>query len=168
MSRDDIKNSETNNDDIDALLATLPKELAPQNDLWPQIQSQLTPRQQAEKRWQPFAVAASVVALAVSLSANVVLLGGQAYATHEQTPEKANDMLLASYSPIGGEACINNVATQGDLRVIRENLLIVQTALAQIDSLLQQAPNDAQLQRQQQHLAQQQTRLLGKINTLTL
>jgi len=51
---------------LDALLAGLPRELPPENDLWPGIAAQLEPRR-APRRWLPLAAAAVLLVVSSSL-----------------------------------------------------------------------------------------------------
>ena len=165
----DSENDKTAEQKLDQVLASLAREQQPEHDLWPGIAAQIAPARESS-RFSPWLQVATVAALAVSVAMNVLMW--------QQSPTASGAQLAnqtASTSPGGlmntaylDDQQLQRQLTTGDLMIIRENLLLVQSALQQIDSILVGQPNNPELLKQRDHLAGQQMRLLNKINTLTL
>lgn len=130
-------------------LNTLPRELAPERDLWPEIAQHIsTP---ARQRWLPTAVAASVLVSAMSAvftwqlyqqrAADAALANSQQLLQQIESPYQLARTSYAEQWP----ALKTNLDPETAATVER-NLQIIRTAHEQLAKALNKQPNDPALQ----------------------
>jgi hypothetical protein len=165
--------------ELESLLAlreearSLPREIAPRRDLWPEIQARLQPRAPAGKvievdfraaarrpawhRWARMA-AAAVVLVALSSSITAYLLGGRGGTTFVRVPvPMGQPTALAAFHPTEQEYIGTLEALQGELTArrgelapqtvatIEENLRIIDRAIRETRAALEADPGNADL-----------------------
>ncbi|WP_317933465.1 hypothetical protein [Halioxenophilus sp. WMMB6] len=154
---------------LDQLLAKLPSQLAPQNDLWPEIQARI-PSHSGPGWWRNTSLAASLLVGVLGLAS--------ALFSQLQNQELRQQLAGAEYQPAHTDTALatqtvsyqmaQSCAQAQQQIVIRENLAIIEAALAQIQNALKTAPNDPVLNRQFLDLSKQQINLLNRANTTAL
>lgn len=155
-------------DRLDAELRALPRELAPDRDLWPEIAGRIVSRRRG---WVPMAAAASVL-----MSAVAALFAWQAY----RTAWTANDAMAAAsiaqieesyrFARHDFEADWNTrrqVLDPEVVAVIDRNLEIIRGAQRDIDQALRRSPADPALNALLQSTLAREIELYRKARDLT-
>lgn len=157
---------------LDTMLAKLNDRVEPENDLWPEIKRQLP--QKSVAWWQ------STPAIAASFLAAVLAIGSAGvsqYQNQQLQHQLANlsqpaanapgtsAMMPVAYQPDAGQ---ENCAAMGPGQVIQQNLVIIQSAINEIHSALEQSPNNAALNQRLLDLSAQQVNLINRANAISL
>jgi hypothetical protein len=153
---------------LDALLEQLPKSIEPEDDLWPGIAAKLAPKAPARNAPFRYSIAASFI---------VGILGiGLAVTSQWQNQQLKAQITELEDQPTAASAFRTvNVAQEqacppaesGQL-VIQENLVIIESALKQIENALKNAPGDPVLNKRYLDLSKQQMNLIHRANTIAL
>ncbi|GAB2189532.1 hypothetical protein [Sessilibacter sp. MAH2] len=166
------KDSHISDDLLDAKLAQLKsRRLEPSTDLWPEIHAKLPIKQQVAWWAKPqLAVAASFLVCAISLIYSLqVSQINESLSTElaeiKSAPATVNNSFISPVSYTEIESCSENTQEQV---VIRENLAIIEMALAQIRNALKEAPDDPSLNKKLLDLSKQQINLVNRANTIAL
>ncbi len=161
-----------NDNQLDAKLAQLSHRIEPENDLWPEIASQLPTKTGAW--WQGnSAVAASLLGglLGIGLAGVTQFENSQLRQTLAATTsaaaissQSASMMPVAMSASSNDELCLQPSQSQ----VIQHNLAIIQSAINEINTALEQSPNNAALNKRLLDLSKQQVNLINRANAISL
>ncbi len=151
-------NNETE-DKLMAQAAQLSTEIAPERDLWPDIAAAIeTPRRRSS--WMPYLAQAAAVVLLVGASSSITYVLTKGGTTI--SPVIATMGLDAEFRSFGSQFgqgfqnARNNLAAQMDLELdrvspevraeVEENLAVIRSAITEINSALEDEPNNVLLQ----------------------
>lgn len=176
-----MTHDDENTASLDERLRRLPREVAPARDLWPSIQARLHVQQRPApaarwSSWQMFAVAASVVMVAV-LAASLYHRGGPG-----QPDERPREALVSPFGPghqLGSayQAARAGLADDLDRRLaaldpaaratVVENLETIRRAVAEINAALGEDPASVLLQHQLLAAYQDELSVLANLQRVT-
>ena len=146
--------------DLLAAAASLPLELPPARDLWPELAQKLRPAPPVP-RWRFAALAAAALLLAGISSGLTAWWLQPAPDPWRQDLSQATATLAATLDARRGELDPETV------RVIEENLQIIDSAIAEIEAALAQNPDDPRLEAALLAAWNQRLRLLVDANRIT-
>ena len=166
---------------LQSLISSLPKQIKPENNLWPDIRRQIDPVQPLftqEKsaptvtkiHWMNWAIAASILFCFVSifyagnLSVENRLLREQLAQT--MSPSQLIPS-IENYDLIAESVTDKGCYVSEEQATIRENLAIIHMALEQIQAYLKQAPDNQSLNRKYLALSEQKHILSNQLSTLS-
>ncbi len=161
-----------NIDDLELLrqLKSLPKNVLPKRDLWPNIEAKLHVQPSRLNRWLSFAVAASLL---VSAGLTLFLLKTQQQVNLLQQQVVANqgsDMLqveqqyqLAKASMLAELAESNAFASESSRAALAKQLDLIDAAITQIKQAMQAEPNNPYLAQMLINTYQQQLSMLEQL-----
>jgi len=164
--------------ELDARLGQLSPRIEPENDLWAGIAGQL-PEQHSPWRRGQMSIAASLLVglLGLGLAGysqwqNQQLRHELASSTPSSQPHNSA-MVPVTYSSENNRSENNygesNSCVQPDeFQVIQHNLAIIQSAMSEINSALEQAPNNPALNKRLLDLSKQQINLVNRANAIAL
>ncbi|BFM08048.1 hypothetical protein [Halioxenophilus aromaticivorans] len=163
-----------NDSELDAKLATLSARIEPENELWPQIAAQI--HVPARPWWQAgSAVAASLLVGVLGITAALFTglqnqhLRGEIAANFD-VRQQNTAMMPASYTAANAATTplIDQCLQPSQAQVIEQNLGIIQSAINEINSALEQAPNNPALNKRLLDLSKQQVNLINRANAISL
>lgn len=159
----------------------LATEIAPERDLWPDIEATIT--RPARSAWMPYLAQAAAVAL---------LVGASSFITWEltRTPVSVSPVVTTAsfdsdFVSFGDEQKLstrfedarNDLATKLDLQLdrlspdarveVEENLAVIRDAVEQIKKALEAEPNNSYLQEMLVNAYREELALMGQVSGLT-
>ena len=154
---------------LQQMLDDLPVGIEPETDLWPGVQRQLQSQPGRRSPWMGTALAASVLVSVLSVAFSSQLYSDrQALETQIAAINAKPSQSLLQPVSLGGADYSGQCSESGDQRVLRENIAIIQAALNQIQTGLQQQPGNPQLNGKLLDLSKQQAELVNRISTVSL
>ena len=166
---------------VDAALASLPRELRPARDLWPDIESRLEPRgRRGTWAWQA-AAAIALVAVSSLITANLVRRADTPVA-RTSTPEQPAQVTKAAFGPsysLNAEYDTARRQLAADLeqrlaslppsarQKLQANLAELHRAAAEINAALARQPGDPLLEELLLNTYQDELGVLASVNQLT-
>lgn len=120
----------------------------PERDLWPDIESKLSPKAKAKYNWMPYALAASVLLAFISVSFNGYLLTQTKpvlTASNTNISDIERPYILARTALLEEIVTNENQLSPEMREVLDVNLEIIDKALYEIRQELEVNPNDAYL-----------------------
>jgi hypothetical protein len=166
---------------VDAALASLPRELRPARDLWPDIESRLEPRgRRGAWAWQA-AAAIALVAVSSLITANLVRRADTPVA-RTSTPEQPAQVTKAAFGPsysLNAEYDTARRQLAADLeqrlaslppsarQKLQANLAELHRAAAEINAALARQPGDPLLEELLLNTYQDELGVLASVNQLT-
>jgi len=166
---------------VDAALASLPRELQPARDLWPDIESRLEPRgRRGTWAWQA-AAAITLVAVSSLITANLVRRADTPVA-RTSTPEQPAQVTKAAFGPsysLNAEYDTARRQLAADLeqrlaslppsarQKLQANLAELHRAAAEINAALARQPGDPLLEELLLNTYQDELGVLASVNQLT-
>ncbi|HEX5313569.1 MAG TPA: hypothetical protein VFX38_01485 [Gammaproteobacteria bacterium] len=139
------------NETLRAALAALPRELAPERDLWPDIEARIAPRRHFAKPWL---AAAALAVVLVTGSIAAAIFGPRTPAPTQSVaanPLRAPSGFDAAQQRLRATTIAASIreSTQLDPKtqtVLLDNLGLIETSLANIQQALARNPGNASLQ----------------------
>jgi hypothetical protein len=166
---------------IDATLASLPRELQPENDLWPDIESRIEPRRRRGTwAWQA-AAAIALVAVSSLITANLVRRSDTTVA-RTYAPDAQAQVTKAAFGPLYSlnaeyDTARQQLATDLEQRLagmppsarqkLQANLAELHRAAAEINAALARQPGDPLLEELLLNTYQDEIGVLASVNQLT-
>ena len=150
-------------DNLMAAAAGLPTEIAPERDLWPDIEAAITAPVPQRRSWTPYLAQAAAIVLLVGASSSITYMmtksrvdvspqAGAPLALDPQFVSFGNNYELGQ----GFRDARNNLAAELDLELdrlspdaragVEENLEVIRSAITEINSALEEEPNNVLLQ----------------------
>jgi hypothetical protein len=166
---------------VDAALASLPRELRPARDLWPDIESRLEPRaRRGAWAWQA-AAAIALVAVSSLITANLVRRADTP-AARASAPDPQAQVMKAAFGPSYSlnaeyDAARRQLAADLERRLavlppsarqkLEANLAEMHRAAAEINAALARQPGDPLLEELLLNTYQDELGVLASVNQLT-
>ena len=143
--------------------AKLPTESAPQRDLWPGIEAAIAEPEVQTSRWMPYLAQAAAIVLLVGGSSGVTYMM-MSDNRNEVSPVVATMNLDSDFESFGNEFELSqgfqdarsNLAARLDIELdrlspearteVEENLAVIRSAITEINSALEEEPNNVLLQ----------------------
>ncbi len=168
-------------DSLDQALATLPRQVQPDRDLWPGIAASLPARRDRIRPWLPLAAAVSAVAFAGLLAVQLLLPESQDPGTPVVAAVPGQHLAGPSQTFFAAEAAYRQVRAQrvADLEQqlsqlspetrerVTSSLETIQSALVELRTALDEAPADPVLQHLLLSVYSQEMAVLGQIDEAT-
>jgi hypothetical protein len=151
-----------NENKLMAIAAKLQTEIAPERDLWPDIEAAIAEPQHQSKRWTPYFAQAAAVVLLVGASSTITYM--MTKSDNGVSPVVQRMDLDSSFTSFGNDFELgqgfqdarSNLATQLDIELdrlspeartgVEENLAVIRSAIKEINSALEQEPDNVLLQ----------------------
>ena len=146
---------------LQQLLDELPLAIEPEADLWPGIRRKLQPARRTP--WMGVALAASMLVSVLSIA-----FSAQLHSDREALRVEVAVLSATPASSLLRPVALTGCTESGDQRVLRENIVIIQAALNQIQKGLLQQPGDPQLNDKLLDLSKQQADLVNRLSTVSL
>jgi hypothetical protein len=180
-------NEQDRNDALDARLASLPQELAPRRDLWPEISARMRAVEAAQAQpatrpagglWRQLAAAVVLVTLS-SLVTYFVVGRQQLSSEHTAAVELVqHELSAARFLPAGYVQARQELSAAFDdslarlspqtRAVVEDNLRDIERSLRQINAALAQDPGNATLQQLLLAASAQELQYLDEVRRLAL
>ena len=150
-------------DHLMAAAAQLPTEIAPERDLWPDIETAIATPAPQHRSWTPYLAQAAAIVLLVGGSSGITYM--MTKSGNEIVPQIGTVVKLdTEFTSFGNnyelgqefQDARNNLAAQLDLELdrlspeardgVEENLEVIRSAITEINSALEEEPNNVHLQ----------------------
>ena len=170
-------------DKLTAAARQLAKEITPERDLWPEIESVITNPVRERSRWTPMFAQAAAVVLLIGASSGltyVVVKDERAVTVPVYTPELiferaafgANHNLGSDYQDARADLASRldqQLArlSAGEREDVEKTLLVIQEAIADINTALEQDPDNAYLQELLQKTYREELNVMRRVGGLT-
>ena len=155
--------NDTTDDKLMAAAAQLPTGIAPERDLWPDIEAAITEPAPQRSSWTPYLAQAAAVVLLVGGSSSITYMMTKSGidVSPQAGAQIALDTEFVSFGSNyelgqGFQDARNNLAAQLDLELdrlspdaragVEENLEVIRSAITEINSALEEEPNNVLLQ----------------------
>ena len=173
-------NNETE-DKLMAQAARLSTEIAPERDLWPDIAAAIEAPQR-RSRWMPYLAQAAAVVLLVGASSSITYVmtkgGINVSPVFLPVPLQSEIVSFGNYQlGQGFQNARNNLAAQMDLELdrlspearaeVEENLAVIRNAISDINSALEEEPDNVLLQELLMKTYREELTVMRKVGSLT-
>jgi hypothetical protein len=179
-----VEDENTQTDDkLMAEAARLQTEIAPERDLWPDIEAAIAEPQRQSKRWTPYFAQAAAVVLLVGASSTITYK--MTKDDNDVSPVIATMDLDSEFTSFGNnfelgqgfQDARSNLATQLDIELdrlapeartgVEENLAVIRDAITEINSALEQEPDNVLLQELLLRTYREELTVMRKVGGLT-
>ena len=150
-------------DKLMAAAAELPTEIAPERDLWPDIEAAIAEPAPQRSSWTPYLAQAAAIVLLVGASSSItyMMTKSSVDVSPQAGVQAALDSEFVSFGSNyelgqGFQDARSNLAAQLDLELdrlspdaragVEENLEVIRSAITEINSALEEEPNNVLLQ----------------------
>ena len=172
-------------DKLMQMAGQLATEIAPERDLWPEIESAIHEEQPERARWTPWLAQAAAVVLLVAGTATVTWNVAKNDADRAVVPpESVQTTMDAEFASFGNfelgqgfRDARNNLQADLDLELdklspearaeVEENLAVIRTAITEINEALEQEPDNALLQEMLLKSYREELLVMRKVGGLT-